>query len=83
MKTVVIIYMKYINQNSEVIQMIDITKQIEMTAPSHLPQFSSSTVTYYKDYFYITTVSLQQMYLQKYKKRYYHSPINTFKVVIY
>ena len=63
--------------------MIDITKQIEMTAPSYLPQFSGGTVAYCKDYFYITTVSLKQMYLQKYKKRYYHSPINTFKVMIY
>ena len=66
--------------NSEVMQMINLTKLIEITAPSHLPQFQSGTVTYNKDYFYITTVSLKQMYLQKYKKRYYHSPINTFKV---
>ena len=63
--------------------MIDKTKQIEMAAPSHLSQFRSGTVTYYKDYFFITTVSLKQMYLQKYKKRYYQGPINTFKVVIY
>lgn len=62
--------------------MINITKQVEMKAPSHLPQFMGGTVTYNKDYFYITTVSLKQMYIQKYKKRYYQSSIHTFKVVI-
>ena len=72
--------------NSEVIQMIDITKQIEITASGYLPQFRGGTVRhceYYNTKFFVNTVSLEKMYLQKYKKRYYHSPINTFKVVIY
>lgn len=63
--------------------MINMTRQVKITAPGRIPQFLSGTVTYNKDYFYVNTVSLKQMYIQKYKKKYYQGPINTFKAVIY
>ena len=63
--------------------MINMTQQVKMTAPGFIPQFLSGTITYNKEHFYVNTVSLKQMYIQKYKKKYYQGPINTFKVVIY
>ena len=63
--------------------MINLNEMIDTTAPAYMPQLRSGNVTFNKDYFYVNTISLKQMYLQKYKKRYYHSPINTFKVMIY
>ena len=62
--------------------MINLNEMIKMTAPAYIPQFMSGNVTFNKDYFYVTTISLEQMYLNKYKKRYYQSSINPFKVEV-
>ena len=82
MKIVVILYMKLINQNSEVIQMININKQVEATAPAYMPQLHSKSSQYYNTNFFVTTVSLEKMYLNKYRRRDYQCTLNPFKVLI-
>jgi len=61
--------------------MINMTQQVKMTAPGFIPQFLSGTITYNKNHFYVTTVSLTQMYTNKYYRTNSKSPIHPFKVV--
>ena len=62
--------------------MINLNEMINTTAPAYMPQLRSGNVTFNKDYFYVNTISLKQMYLNKYKRRYYQSSINPFKVEV-
>lgn len=62
--------------------MINPTEEIGITAPAYMPQLMSGKVRFNKDYFYVTTISLKRMYLNKYKKRYYQSSINPFKAEV-
>ena len=62
--------------------MININKQVEATAPAYIPQLKCKDSEYYNTKFYITTASLEKMYLNKYKRRDYQAILNPFKIVI-
>lgn len=63
--------------------MININKQVEVTAPAYIPQLHSKASKYYNTKFFVNTVSLEKMYLNKYRRRDYQGILNPFKVVIY
>ena len=62
--------------------MININKQVTITAPVYIPQFHNQASKYYNTKFFVTTVSLEKMYLNKYKRRDYQGILNTSKVLI-
>ena len=61
-------------------QMIDLTKLIEITASGYLPQFMGGTVRYCNTHFYVTIGSLPQMYTNQYYRTDSRSTIHPFKV---
>lgn len=63
--------------------MININKQVEIIVTGYIPQIIRKPDKYYNTNFDVAIVSLTQMYIQKYTKKYYQGPINTFKVMIY
>ena len=62
--------------------MININKQIEITSSAYIPQIKCKEHKHYNTKFFITTVSLEKMYLNKYKRRDYQGILSTFKVLI-
>ena len=62
--------------------MININKQVEATAPAYITQLHSKASKYYNTKFFVTTVSLEKMYLNKYKRSDYKAILNPFKIVI-
>ena len=62
--------------------MININKQVEATAPAYITQLHSKASKYYNTKFFVTTVSLEKMYLNKYRRRDYQGILNTSKVLI-
>ena len=62
--------------------MININKQVEATAPTYIPQIWRKGSKYYDTKFFITTTSLEKMYLNKYKRSDYKAILNPFKIVI-
>lgn len=67
--------------NSEVWQMINLNKRIEVTSSAYIPQIKCQDHTYRDGKLFITTVSLEKMYLNKYKRRDYQCILNPFKIV--
>lgn len=62
--------------------MININKQIEITSSAYIPQINRKEPKHYNTKFFITTVSLEKMYLNKYKRRDYQGILSPFKVLI-
>ena len=61
--------------------MININKRVEVTASAYMPQINGAGSKHYDTKFFITTVSLEIMYLNRYKRRNYLGILNTFKIV--
>lgn len=61
--------------------MINQTKEIRMTASSHLPQFMWNTYKYHNYDFYITTGGFKEMYVKKYDGKGYKYSLHPFKVM--
>ena len=59
--------------------MINLTKEIELTATLYKPQFNCKPYRYYNYNFFSTTVHLKDMYLNKYARKEYDSTLNPFK----
>lgn len=68
--------------NSEVWQMINLNKRIEVTSSAYIPQVKCKGSKHYDTKFFITTVGLEVMYLNKYKRRDYQGILNPFKILI-
>lgn len=62
--------------------MININKIIEITSSAYIPQIKCQASKYCDGKLFITTVSLEKMYLNKYKRRDFQDTLNTFKVLI-
>lgn len=63
--------------------MINLNKRIEITSSVYMPQIQCPNNRYCDGKLFITTVSLEKMYLNKYRRRDYQGILNPFKVVIY
>ena len=60
--------------------MINLNKRVEVTASAYMPQINCAVSKHYDTKFFITTVSLEIMYLNRYKRRNYLGILNTFKI---
>lgn len=61
--------------------MMNLTKEIRVTASSYLPQFMWDTYKYCNTDFYTTTVGFKEMCVKKYDVKGYQFSIHPFKVI--
>lgn len=60
--------------------MINKHQKIRMTAIEYVPQFRNGASRYYRADFYVSTVLVKKMFLNKYAAKDYQCPLHTFKV---
>lgn len=62
--------------------MINLNKRIEVTSSAYIPQVKCKGSKHYNTKFFITTVSLTQMYTNKYYRTNFRSHIHQFKAEV-
>lgn len=60
--------------------MINKHQRIRMTATEYVPQFHCGASRYYRADFYVSTVLVEKMFLNKYAVKDYQGMVNAFKV---
>lgn len=60
--------------------MINTNQKIRMTAIEYVPQFHCGASRYYRADFYVSTVLVEKMFLNKYAVKDYQGMVNALKV---
>lgn len=60
--------------------MINEHQRIRITATEYVPQFHGGASRYYRADFYVSTVLVKKMFLNKYAVKDYQGMVNAFKV---
>lgn len=60
--------------------MINKHQRIKMTATEYVPQFHGRASRYYRADFYVSTVLVEKMFLNKYAVKDYQGVVNAFEV---